>query len=155
MLSAGVRAKLAALLYDEGFTGIARLLAEGTTDVYELTHAVARWATGDTPEPVPGSVGSALRREAFGTIAEACRAVQRTGRAQLVLVTPDGEGVWKVPELVGTVPAIAERRDPVIRRAPTPEEMAAAQDGTGPGIRMVYGRDGEDGLSFEFVSRDA
>lgn len=84
MLSDGTRRALAAVLYDAGFTGVARLIAEGTTDVFELDATLVD-SEGDRM----------LRAAAYEA--------RRTRRAQLVLVTPDGEGEWLKPELVETI----------------------------------------------------
>jgi hypothetical protein len=96
-LGAGTRRALAACLYDAGFTGVARLIAEDTTDVYQCTAAEALDATGG------GFSGSG--RGATDAVREAGEMAAHSGRAQLVLVTPDGEGEWLKPELVGTIEA--------------------------------------------------
>jgi hypothetical protein len=90
VLTEGTRRALAACLYDAGFTGVARLIAEGTSDVYEVD------AQGT--------------EDAVTTLHEACVAADKTGRAQLVLVTPDGEGEWLKPELVDIVTGTRRER---------------------------------------------
>lgn len=96
MLSEATRRALAACLYDAGFTGVARLIAENTSDVFELV------ADQDDPhDPVIAAI----------------RACTSTGRAQLVLVVPDGEGEWLKPELVGVIAGTLRAPDgePVFR----------------------------------------
>lgn len=91
MLSEGTRRALSACLYDAGFTGVARLIAEGTTDVYEVDAGANDALGADGP---------------VATLQDAIVKAIATRRAQLVLVTPDGEGEWLKPELVGVVGSI-------------------------------------------------
>lgn len=95
MLTERTRIALAAALYDAGFTAVARLIAEGTSDVYEVF----------ADEPL---------KDAEPAIVLARNAARHTGAAQLVLVTPDGEGVWKRPELLGVVESVPDSAPDVL-----------------------------------------
>ena len=133
MLTERTRQALAAMLYDVGFTAVARLIAEGTTDVYEEPVEKMRWAAGLTPRPAPESGGARLLADVQATLAEACDAVDRTGCAQLVLITPNDTGEWLKPELLPVIEgALRVPKDAPMRE--TPDPFAVREPGDYPPI---------------------
>lgn len=141
MLSEGTRRALAAVLWEAGYEGPARLVADGTTDVYEF--AADGPLLDDERAPQDG----------VGVLQEAAGRARETGVAQLVLVVPDGGEPWEAPELVGRVrvgeyvhkgrsvgPSTSHGRGTEVQVVsgvpgwPTPEEFEAARTGKGPAL---------------------
>jgi hypothetical protein len=109
MLTVKMARALSGALYDAGFTGVARLLAEGTTDVFEFA--------ADGPPA-----------DAWEALMEAATAAKASGHAQLVLVTPDGEGEWAKPELVPVISEVLEASARHATTKPTPDVFGTMRD---------------------------